>query len=97
MLGLGIAIGLILLLDVLQGTIKTLDDAERALPVPVLGGMSYIETEEQRAQTVSGRRRTVIAAAALLFSGVVVVTVYYVAPERLPPFARELLAMVLGN
>ncbi len=96
-IGLGAAIGLILVLDMLQGTIKTLDDAERALPVPVLGGVSYIETEEQRAEAVSGRRRKAMTAAALLFCGVVVVTVYYVAPERLPPFARDLLTQVLGD
>jgi len=97
LIGLGIAIGLILLVDVLQGTLKTVEDAERALPVPVLGGISYLETDEQRVKAASGRRRASIVAAAVLCCGVVVVTMYYVAPESLPPFARELLTMVLGD
>ncbi|MEC7585089.1 MAG: hypothetical protein VYE77_12290 [Planctomycetota bacterium] len=97
LIGLGVAIGLILLIDMLQGTLKTVEDAERALPVPVLGGISYLETEEQRTKAATGRRRASIVAAAFLFCGVVVVTVYYVAPDRLPPFARDLLTMVLGD
>lgn len=97
LIGLGVAIGLILLIDMLQGTLKTVEDAERALPVPVLGGISYLETDEQRTKAATGRRRASIVAAAFLFCGVVVVTVYYVAPDRLPPFARDLLTMVLGD
>ena len=92
-----LAIGLILLIDTLQGTLKTVEDVERALPVPVLGGLSHLETIEERSRQVSGRRRASMVAAALLLCGVVVVTVYYVAPERLPPFARDLLTMVLGD
>lgn len=95
--GLGIAIGLILLLDMLQGTLKTVDDVERSLPVPMLGGVSHLETEEERTRAVSGRRRASLVAGVLLLGAVVVVTTYYVAPHRLPPFARDLLSIVLGG
>lgn len=95
--GLGIAIGLILLLDVVRTTFKTVDDVERALPVPVLGGMSYLETEEVRERQVAGRKRASLLAGAFVFFMVVLVMVYYVGPERLPPFARNLLSLVLGN
>ncbi|MBK8098560.1 MAG: hypothetical protein IPK26_15730 [Planctomycetes bacterium] len=95
--GLGLAIALILALDFLQGTFKTLDDVERALPVPVLGGLSHLETEEQRRTLSRGRRRASLVAATAVVLMVVLVTIYYVYPERLPPFARDLLAMVLGS
>lgn len=97
LLGLGGAILLILVLDMLRGTFKTVDDAQRELPVPMLGGVSYLETDEQRIQTASGRRRASLLAGSILFGMVVVVTTYYVAPHRLPPFAREVLAIVLGG
>ena len=96
-LGLAIAIGLILLVDVLQGTFKTVDDVERGLPIPVLGGLSHLETEAQRRRVSIGRRRASLIAATFLGSAVVVVTVYYVAPERLPPLALDLLSLVLGK
>jgi len=63
----------------------------------MLGGVSYLETDEQRIRTASGRRRVSLLAGSILFGMVVVVTTYYVAPHRLPPFAREVLAIVLGG
>jgi capsular polysaccharide biosynthesis protein len=96
-LGLGAAVALILLLDTLRGTLKTVDDIERALPVPVLGGLSHLETDEQRLRATASRRRTSLVAGLFLAGAVVVVTTYYVAPHRLPPFARDLLSMVLGG
>ena len=96
-LGLGGAILLILVLDMLRGTFKTVDDAQRELAVPMLGGVSYLETEEQRTRTARSRRRASLLAGSILFGMVVVVTTYYVAPHRLPPFAREVLAIVLGG
>lgn len=95
-LGLGFAIALILLLDVLQGTFKTIDEIERSLAVPVLGGMSHLETDVQRQRLQRGRRRWSLFAAALLFLSVVVITVYYLDPTRLPPAVRDALAMLLG-
>ncbi|MEQ1631550.1 MAG: hypothetical protein ABL997_04200, partial [Planctomycetota bacterium] len=97
LLGLGAAIVLILLLDVIRGTLKTVEDVERALPVPMLGAVSYLETQEERARTVSSRRRTSLVAGIILLSAVVLVTTYYVAPHRLPPFALNLLSLVLGG
>ena len=95
--GLGVAIGLILLIDVMQGTLKTVDDVERALPVPVLGAVSHLETEEQRRRQSQGRRRASLVAGLFLLGAVVVITTYYWAPHRLPPFARDLLSLVLGG
>ncbi len=96
-LGLGGAILLILLHDMLRGTFKTVDDALRGLPVPMLGGVSYLETQEERIHTASTRRRVSLLTAGILVGMVVIVTAYYIAPHRLPPFARDLLAIVLGG
>lgn len=96
-LGLGAAIVLILLLDLLRGTLKTVDDVERALPVPMLGAVSFLETDEERRRTTTRRRRASLVASAVLLGAVVLVTTYYVAPHRLPPFARDLLSIVLGG
>jgi capsular polysaccharide biosynthesis protein len=95
-LGLGVAIGLILLLDLVQGTFKTIDDVERGLPVPVLGGMSYLETVAERQGTTRRRRRVSLTAAAFVMLCVGVVTIFYIDPTRLPPVVRDLLALLLG-
>lgn len=96
-LGLGLAIGLILMLDVVQGTFKTIDDVERGLPVPVLGGMSHLETEFEREQVARKRRRVSIAAAGFVFLCVAVVAIFYVDATRLPPVVRDLLTLLLGR
>ena len=95
-LGLGAAIGLILLLDFLQGTYKTVDDVERGLSVPVLGAVSHLETDEEREHAVRHRRRVSTVAAAALVLITIVVTIFYLDPTRLPPVVRDLLALVLG-
>ncbi|MEO6593226.1 MAG: hypothetical protein ABIP94_00565 [Planctomycetota bacterium] len=95
-LGLAIAIGLILLLDMLQGSFKTIDDVERGLPVPVLGGVSHLETEAEREHTVRSRRRVSLAAAAFVGLCVIVIAIFYIDPTRLPSFVRDLLVMLLG-
>jgi capsular polysaccharide biosynthesis protein len=97
LIGLGLAIALILALDVLQGTFKTVDDVERALPIRVLGGISHYETEEMQREVRTSRRRATAFAAVFLGSAVIVVTVYYVAPERLPSAALNFLSLVLGK
>jgi len=96
-IGLFAATGLILLLDVLQSSFKTIEDVERSLDVAVLGGISYLETEAERRLAVRGRRRATFFAAAVLtlISGVVLI--YYYDPTRLPPFVRDVLAIVLGT
>jgi hypothetical protein len=96
-LGLGVAIGLILLLDFVQGTFKTIDDVERGLPVPVLGGMSHLETDAEREGNLRRRRLVSLTAAAFVTLVVVVVTIFYVDPTRLHPVLRDLLAMLLGG
>lgn len=96
-IGLGAAIGLILAIDLLQGTYKTVDDVERGLAVPVLGGMSHLETEEQRARVSGSRKRASLLAGSFVVLTVVVVTWYYREPTSLPPFVRDLLGMVLGQ
>jgi capsular polysaccharide biosynthesis protein len=96
-LGLGVAVGLILLLDMLQGSFKTADDVERGLGVPVLGGVSHLETEDERQTVTRGRRRAAAAAFAFVALVVVVVTIYYRAPTRLPAVVRDLLSMLLGS
>lgn len=95
-LGLGLAIGLILLLDVLQGSFKTIDDVERGLPVPVLGGLSHLETEADRSSAIRSRRRVTLVTALLVMLVSGVVLLFYWDPTRLPPLVRDLLAMVLG-
>lgn len=94
--GLGGAIGLILLLDVLQGSYKTIEDVERGLPVPVLGGVSHLETEAERRQSVSVRRRASLVVTAFVVLVTAIVLLYYWDSTRLPPLVRDLLALLLG-
>jgi hypothetical protein len=95
-LGLGVAIGLILLLDLLQGTFKTIEDVERAVTVPVLGGMSHLETDADRQVSARRRRRVSVTAGAFVTLCVAIVIIFYVDPTRLPPIVRDLLALLLG-
>ncbi len=96
-IGLGIAIGLILLFDFFQGTFKTIDEVQRALAIPVLGGLAYMETEEQRQRSAASRRRVSLVAAGLLLLFVGVLVIYYVDSARLPGPVRSVLDMVLGD
>ena len=93
-LGLGAAIGLILLLDVLQGTFKTIEDVERGLSVPVLGGMSHLETEEERRDLVRVRKRNSVIGLLLLGLGGAVLLIYLLDPTSLPPFVRNALSFL---
>jgi capsular polysaccharide biosynthesis protein len=95
-LGLGVAIALILLLDLLQGSFKTVEDVEHALPVPVLGGVSHLETEVERRTALVRRRRTTLVAGVFVALVCGVVLLFYWDPTRLPPVVRDLLALVLG-
>jgi uncharacterized protein involved in exopolysaccharide biosynthesis len=95
-IGLAIAIGLILLLDVLQANFKTIADVEHALKVPVLGGLSHMVTREQQARTVARRTRAGVVAAGFLLLTISLVTIYYVAPTRLPTVVRDALGVILG-
>lgn len=97
LVGLGVAVGLIFALDAVRFTYKTLDDLERGLPVPVLGGISHVETLSERSEVRRGRWVVSTLAILLLFLVVAVATFYYVAPARLPTWARDVLDMVLGG
>lgn len=96
-IGLFAATGLVLLLDVLRGTFKTVEEVDRALTVPVLGGVSFLETDAQRREVARSRRRATIVAAAFLMLIGGVVLIYYFDPTRLPTVVRDMLSMVLGT
>lgn len=96
-IGIALAIGLVLLFDILQTTFKTVDDVQRLLPVPVLGGMSHMVTVEQRRDVVVRRTRASLVAGVFLVLMIAIVTIYYVAPTRLPPMLRDTLGLILGT
>ncbi len=96
-IGLFAATALVLLLDVLRGTFKTVEEVDRALTVPVLGGVSFLETDAQRREVARSRRRATIVAAAFLMLIGGVVLIYYFDPTRLPTVVRDMLSMVLGT
>lgn len=96
-IGLAVAIGLILLLDILQSNFKTLADVEHGLPVPVLGGLSHMVTREDQARAVARRTRVGLVASVFLLLMLSVVTIYYVAPTRLPTVVRDVLGVLLGT
>ena len=80
-----------------QGTFKTVEDVERAMPVPVLGGFAHLLTEEVRQKSRSSRRTASLVGGTVLVLVLAVVTIYYLDPTRLPAFARNVLALVLGG
>ncbi len=96
-IGLGAAIGLVLLLDFMRSTFKTVDDVGFAVSVPVLGMMAYLETSEERTRLHRNRRKVSIAAASFLALSLSLVTVYYVAPTRLPTVVLHALDLILGS
>ena len=96
-LGLAAAVGLILLLDILQGTFKTVEDVEQGLSVPVLGGISHLETEEERVVAVRSRRRASLYAFGIAGLLAVVIAIFYVDPTALPAVVRDVLGLVLGS
>lgn len=96
-IGLALAIGLVLLIDVLQTTYKTVSDVSRGLSVPVLGSMSHMLTIEQARETHARRTRASLVAGAFLVLMISLVTIYYVAPTRLPIMVRDVLGLILGS
>jgi hypothetical protein len=69
---------------------------ERAVTVPVLGGMSHLETDADRQVSARRRRRVSVTAGAFVTLCVAIVIIFYVDPTRLPPIVRDLLALLLG-
>ncbi len=94
--GLGAAIGLVLLLDFLRSTFKTVEDVSYGLKVPVLGTMAYLETAEDRIRNIRHRRSVSLVAASFVVLTLSLVTVYYVAPTRLPSAVLHALDTLLG-
>jgi hypothetical protein len=86
---------LILLFDFLQGSFKSLEDVERGLGVPVLGGVSHLETEMERVVAQRSRRRVSLVAAAALLMVTAIVTIFYLDPNRLPTVVRDILRVLL--
>lgn len=95
-IGLATAIGLIFLFDVMQPTFKSMDDIARELKIPVLGGISHLDLDEEiKAARV---RRVKLAAAILVVVGLIgaVLALYLLDPVRLPAWLRDLLDGVFG-
>ena len=95
-IGLGVAIGLILLLDFIRATYKTVPDVEIGLALPVLGSLSHMETDGERRRAKARRVRLTMVSAVLLTLLVCVVTIYYVRPTSLPEIVQQLLSLLLG-
>ncbi len=101
MLGLLIAVlvagGLILLLDFLQSSFKTIDEVQRGLSIPVLGGISYVELAEEVAASRRFRLKvTLISMFAVAVVGTLL-TIYFLDPVRLPGWFLNLLDGLMGS
>ncbi len=93
--GIGTAVGLILLTEILRISFRTVEEAERDLPVPVLGAAGYLETEEERLQA-RRRRRWVLGVLLGLFLLLgAVIGLYFLDPTRLPAFLTDFLDGIL--
>ncbi len=89
--GVGTAVGLILLTEILRISFRTVEEAERALPVPVLGAAGYLETEEERRRAVRRRRWVLGVILGLFLLVALVVGLYFLDPTRLPLFLSDFL------
>ena len=89
--GVGTAVGLILLSEILRISFRTVEEAERSLPVPVLGAAGYLETEEER-RRLRRRRRWILGfiLGIFLLAGLLL-ALYFLDPTRLPVFLVEFL------
>lgn len=93
-LGFGTAVGLIFFLDLAQPTFKSFDEVSRGLPVTALGGVSYLELEEDVRES---KRKRFRIGAFLIFVVLLIVSVlaiYIVAPVRLPAWLRDFFDLV---
>ncbi|MEZ5989673.1 MAG: Wzz/FepE/Etk N-terminal domain-containing protein [Planctomycetota bacterium] len=92
-----VAVGTIVLLDLLQTSFKSLDEVQRSLAVPVLGGVSYLELPEQVAATRSYRLRVGLTLGVMAVLCGAVVAVYLLDPLRLPDALVRLLDGLFGG
>ncbi|MEO0481446.1 MAG: hypothetical protein AAF196_18400 [Planctomycetota bacterium] len=95
--GLAAAIGLVLLIDFLRSTFKTVDDVSYAIQVPILGSMAYLETAEVREAQFRTRRNVALVAGTFFALLAGVVLVYLVAPTRLPTTVADFLEGLLES
>ncbi|GEM_PF-2631968 len=96
-IGLASAIGLIFLFDLMQATWKTLEEVQRGLPVPALGGVSHLELPEEAEAARKRRMRITAVTAAALFLMAALIGVYFLDPVRLPDWARGALDALFGH
>lgn len=95
--GLAVAIALVLLIDFLQMSFKSVADVESGLGLPVLGTMSYLETDAETVSIRNRRTRVTIFGVAFLVLVLTIVTLYYVMPTSLPAVVIDILEDVLGK
>lgn len=95
--GLAFAIGLVLLIDIMQTTFKTQQDVERLLAIPLLGGMSHLLTDDRRRRVYARRTKTGLVAGVFLVLMISLITIYYVDATSLPPMVRDTLGLILGG
>ena len=94
--GLAAAIGLVILIDFLQMTFKSVSDVESGLGLPVLGSLSYLETDAEIFEARDRRAKLTMMAVVVLVLVLTVVTIYYITPTRLPSVVTEFLDVLLG-
>lgn len=96
LIGLAAAIGLVIVIDFLQMTFKSVGDVESGLGLPVLGSLSYLETETEAFEARDRRAKMALFAVVVLVLSLTVVTIYYITPTRLPSVVTEFLDVLLG-
>ena len=96
-IGLALAIALVLLIDFLQMSFKSVADVESGLGLPVLGTMTYLETDEELSATRGRRTRLTVFAVTFLVLLLTVVTIYYINPTLLPQPVNDILDVILGE
>lgn len=97
LVGLAAAVGLVILIDFLQMTFKSIGDVESGLGLPVLGSLSYLETEAEIFETRDRRAKMAIFTVVVLVLSLTVVTIYYITPTQLPQFVVNILDALLGD
>ncbi|MCA8955129.1 MAG: hypothetical protein KDC87_03590 [Planctomycetes bacterium] len=93
--GLGLAVGLVILIDLMQLTYKSVAEVESGLGLPVLGSMSHMETDTEVMASRDRRARLTILGVTFLLLLLIVVVIYYVSPTSLPNVVREMLDFLL--
>ena len=74
-----------------------MDDVERGLSLPVLGGMAYLQTREEQEKARAQRRKVALLSIAFLALSLTVIMNYYLAPTNLPRVVFQALDMLLGG